>query len=242
MEQCSLSNFTISSGHNIQIPSFLIQAYTIINENAKIEGLFRISGSIQKQKLLAARIEKSGYFGVHDHIHDVTALVKKFFRDLPVMILGDKEMQTTLSNCLKTGIYASRCIRLALLMLPPLHLYTLVSFLQLLKRLTQFESANKMNAYAFAVVVTPILMPVKEKSEANKIKSFVQIIQLLIEDATKVGIIPQRTLVRYCLMRKKSRYFSVFHIVILFQHFKKFFIGPSETCLTKTKQLFCICF
>lgn len=150
----------------------------------------------------------------HDHVHDVTALIKKFFRDLPEMILGDKEMQNTLKQCLQTGFYASRCIRLTLLMLPPLHLYTLVSFLQLLKQISEFENKNKMNAYALAVVVAPSLMPVIENNEAGKIGSFVQIIKILIEDAKKVGIIPQRTLARYCLKKKKSRYILVLIILL----------------------------
>lgn len=205
LEQCALTSYTLSSGHAIPIPSFLVQAYCIIKSHANVEGIFRLSGNIQLQKQMISRIENGGIFEPNDNIHNVTNVVKHFFRDLPSLILGDKSMQETLIACLNTGIYASRCIRIALLMLPALELYTLVSFLELLKQLTKSQNQNKMDPYALAVVVCPDILPILEIEDANKIEMFIRIIQILIEDADKVGIVPQKTLTRYCLEKKKSR-------------------------------------
>lgn len=213
LEECELASFTISSGHIVSIPSFLVQAYSIISNNTNVEGIFRLTGNIQAQKQLTTRIENGGNFEVDDHIHDVVSLVKKFFREMPVVILGDKEMQDTLSKCLKTGIYASRCIRVALLMLPSLQLYMLVSFLQLLNRITKSRNQNKMDAYALAAVVAPNLT-----DDLGKTEMFIQITKILIEDADKVGMLPRKTLARYCLAKKKSRYLLLKSSIFLYLH------------------------
>ncbi|XP_063709066.1 inactive Rho GTPase-activating protein 11B-like [Culicoides brevitarsis] len=203
LEQCPLSSYTLKSGHQVLIPTFLANAYDLINNSLETEGLFRISGNLQSQKRLFAAIQKDPHaISKEENIHDVTGLVKQFFRDLPTAILGDKEMQDTLTQCMKTEIYASRCMRVALLMLPPLHLYTLTSFLQLLRKISLHANENKMDSYALAVCVTPNLMPVVDKNELGKLSGFIDIVKILIENANKMGVVMPRTLRAY--IKKKS--------------------------------------
>lgn len=172
-------------------------------------GLFRISSNERKMKEIINRLEEGGTFLPHDDIHDIVGVVKQFFNNLPKMILSDDGIQKTLRRCLSTEIYSKRCLRLVLLLLPELELYAIASFLQLIRRLLNINQEEHMDAYGFAVCIAPSLMPLFDPKDLSQMNVHIQIIQLLIEDANKIAIVPPKTLIQYCFDRKKSRYIII---------------------------------
>lgn len=75
------------------------------------------------------------------------------------------------------------------LLLPNAVLNTLVYFMQFLHLVSLHSTANKMSTKNLAIIFAPGLMPVNENF-GQRLNSHVQIIELLIENAHEIGMIP----------------------------------------------------
>lgn len=83
---------------------------------------------------------------------------------------------------------------MAVLMLNPICLSTLAYFMQFLGEIAANSDTNKMSFSNLAVILTPGIMPVKEGSHQNRLSSHFKVLELLLENADKIGIVPQRLL------------------------------------------------
>jgi hypothetical protein len=109
----------------------------------------------------------SGFDGAN--VHDVTALVKQFFRELPEPLFTSMYHDTFI-RCyqIEDPEVATRAILLLCLLLPSEHLSTLRFIMKLLSRITEYVESNKMDSTNLAVVLAPNIMHVNSKSETMK--------------------------------------------------------------------------
>lgn len=115
-------------------------------------------------------------------------MVKLFFRELPEPLLS-QHIQESLLRALLIGEERIKAILMTCLLLPPLTINTLAFFLQFLKTVADNSPQNKMSVENLAIVFTPGLMPFWDISSI-RFKNHVKVIQMLIENADKIGVLP----------------------------------------------------
>lgn len=84
-------------------------------------------------------------------------------------------------------------IKMVCLLLPIRHLTTLIYFMQFLNAVSQHSNQNKMSIKNLAILFAPGLMPITENI-GQRLISHVQIIEILIEHAPDLGIVPDAVL------------------------------------------------
>lgn len=129
----------------------------------------------------------------HTHsVIDVANILKYFFRELPEALLPTGNFQECILRCLLCkGSHERRitAIKLVCLLLPLRHLNTLVYFMQFLNAVSQHSNQNKMSVKNLAIIFAPGLMPLLE-NVGQRLLSHVQIVEILIENAQDLGVIP----------------------------------------------------
>nr|CAD7407673.1 unnamed protein product [Timema poppensis] len=182
----------LNSGATVVIPSFVLDACSNIKQSIQTEGLFRKAGSAARQKEIKALLDNGGHLAPHHHVIDVANLLKLFFRDLPEPLLPIA-FHDVFIRCLLLKDEALQGVLLTCLLLPTIHLNTIAFFMEFLKEVTVHHVNNKMDARNLAIIVTPSLMPVEEKLALQcgaRLNHHVQIVQMLIEHAEKIGELP----------------------------------------------------
>lgn len=79
-----------------------------------------------------------------------------------------------------------------MLLLPPISVNTLAYFLQFLEVVIKHSDANLMTCDNLVRVLTPTIMPVPLNSPQQRLTSHFKVVELLIENATKIGVVPGR--------------------------------------------------
>ncbi|XP_060585598.1 rho GTPase-activating protein gacU-like isoform X2 [Ruditapes philippinarum] len=180
------------------VAKFLVDAAEIILENIDNEGVFRKSGAVSRQKEIKQQLENgTGFVGAN--VHDVTALVKQFFRELPEPLFTST-YHDTFVRChqIEDKELSTRAILLLCLLLPAEHISTLQFTLRLLAKITQHAEKNKMDSTNLAVVIAPNIMHVNSKTETMKsceerlLQVQTSVVELLIEHAEEVGMIDEQ--------------------------------------------------
>lgn len=140
------------------------------------------------------QLESGNPLGNH-HVIDIANIIKLFFRELPEALIPPGNLQETILRCLmcKTGDQIN-AIMMALLLLPPISLDTLVYFLQFLKEISLHSSLNKMTIDNLAIIFAPGLMPLLPECVGQRLNSHVRVIKLLIEYSHCFGKIPDTIL------------------------------------------------
>lgn len=151
----------LSSGAIVHVPVFVSQAAAYLDKFMSQEGLFRKAGSHVRQKELMARLDNGGALGDKNHAIDVANCLKTFFRDLPEPLIpyGYHDLFV---RCLMLHNRRVDALLLACLLLPPHHLNTLAFFMGFLRRVSLYESQNKMGIDNLAKVIGPNVMPLQE--------------------------------------------------------------------------------
>lgn len=130
-----------------------------------------------------------------DHTHnviDVANILKYFLRELSEALLPPGNFQETILRCLLCKGSNERritAIKMVCLLLPQRHLNTLVYFMQFLNVVSQHSNQNKMSIKNLAIIFAPGLMPLLENN-GQRLVAHVQIIEILIENAYDLGIVP----------------------------------------------------
>lgn len=213
------------------------------------EGIFRKTGSVKKQKLLQEHLEKGGSIDKSHNVLDVANLLKTFFRELPEPLIPAGAVQEGLLRCLiHFSSYEEKCEALMMLMLllPPISVNTLAYFLQFLEVIIKNSATNLMSTDNLVKVLTPTLMPVPSNAPQKRLMSHFKVIELLIENANLLGVVPDRMLKKDNLLvapslteeqkKKKRRSRSVNR---MFNGFRKIVgaIGSSSESLDKSEEL-----
>lgn len=96
-------------------------------------------------------------------------------------------------------------IKMVCLLLPTVNLNTLVYFMQFLNFVSLYSSTNRMSIKNLAIIMTPNLMPIVE-IVGQRFNSHVQVIEILIEHAHEIGLVPENLLARIpnCLLSETS--------------------------------------
>lgn len=132
------------------------------------------------------------------NVIDIASILKYFFRELPEPLLPPGNFQETILRCLLCKGTTERkitAIQMVCLLLPNAVLNTLVYFMQFLNLVSLHSTANKMSTKNLAIIFAPGLMPVNENF-GQRLNSHVQIIELLIDNAHEIGIIPSELINR----------------------------------------------
>lgn len=213
------------------------------------EGLFRKTGSVRKQKLIQEHLEKGGSIDRSHNVLDIANLLKTFFRELPEPLIPQGVIQEGLLRCLiHFSSYEEKCEALMMLMLllPPISVNTLAYFLQFLEVVVRHSNMNLMSTENLVKVLTPTLMPVPSNAPQKRLISHFKVIELLIENANLLGVVPDRMLKKENLpvvpllteeQKKKKRRSGSLNRV--FSGFRKIVgaIGSSSESLDKSEEL-----
>lgn len=128
--------------------------------------------------------------GKDHHVVDVANILKLFFRELPDPIFPPGNIQDSVLRCLLCGDRKINALRLTCLLLPSLSLNTLAFFMQFLHTVSVHSERNKMTVSNLAIIFAPGLMPTTEILP-QRLNSHCKIIQMLIENANEIGIVPR---------------------------------------------------
>jgi len=178
------------------VPKFLVDSATFLQQHISTEGLFRKSGSVQRQKVLKQKADL-GEELQNVQPHDVASLVKQFFRQLPEPLLTNH-----LYDCfVKTQRLDEEgdqveAVLLLCLLLPIAHLTTLQFIMRFLAKVASCSQQSKMGTNNLAIVLTPNLIH-SAKKEGNcpasekQLKEQTAVIDLLLQHADKIGLVSE---------------------------------------------------
>ncbi|XP_041351525.1 uncharacterized protein LOC121370398 [Gigantopelta aegis] len=188
------------------VPKFLVDAADHIKKNVDLEGIFRKSGVVSRQKELKQQTEEGKELDV-SNVNDLTGLIKQFFRELPEPLFTSLYHDSFI-KCyqLANDISVTSAILLLCLLLPAEHLSTLQFIMQLFGFIAKHCDQNKMDAANLAVVMAPNLMHVNSKSEKMNsteeklLQIQTSIVELLVKNADCIGMISESLYQRQALM------------------------------------------
>ncbi|XP_044263931.1 rho GTPase-activating protein gacJJ-like [Tribolium madens] len=236
LRSLSTETVTLKTGQQIAVPKLVHELCSFILAKVSTEGLFRKEGSKVRQNEIKLLLNGGGAVDSNYHIIDVAALLKMFLRELPEPLIpyGYHELFLRCA-LLEKGKVRKEALLLACLLLPLEHLNTLSYLLQFFYDVTQHSFSNKMNTYNLAIVISPAIFPIEEKLTPYNMQmrtaKFCDIVQILIENAPEVGILPEGIIERLGsnssvdLKKKKRRSGS---LTRMFNGLKKIVGGKSE--------------
>ncbi|KAH9491963.1 Rho GTPase-activating protein 18 [Bulinus truncatus] len=172
-------------------------------EGLDTEGVFRVSASDARTKLLRQDLEESlykGYFSWGDAgVHDVAVVFKQFLRELPVPLLSNEYFDafpqiTNIPDLLKQ----LKALNLLIILLTDEHRNTLRVLLTFLRKIVSHSNANKMGLNNIAMIMAPNLFlahaRIKEKldleTELKKAEGTSKIVKMLIHYQDSLWTVP----------------------------------------------------
>lgn len=194
-------DMVVSEETGIPVPWFLKLTTHFLLENKCSDGLFRKTGSISRQRELRRTLENGGNLK-GAQVHDVAAILKQWFRELPETVVP-KSLNELIIRCMhlqSTELHV-QAFQLVCLLLPPEHLHVLQHTLLFLSVVAEESGANRMDAHNLAVVMAPNLltsrceaMPPKKARALLKmceqLQSQTLFVELMIANAAQVGQLP----------------------------------------------------
>ncbi|CAL1270240.1 unnamed protein product [Larinioides sclopetarius] len=203
----SLADQELISDCDSVLPKFIVSSISYLREHSNKVGLFRKAGSNARQRELRLKLEK-GEDICGSEPNDVASLLKQWLRELPEPLIP-QYMHDLFIRCQQLDNVENKITAnlLTCLLLPPNHLYTLKYLLSFLADFAAHSDENMMGSYNLALCIAPnifVLNDSADKTSTNLVHIHVSIIQLLIENATKVGSIPEFVTFQHSLQEGKS--------------------------------------
>ncbi|KAL7051447.1 hypothetical protein ACKWTF_004471 [Chironomus riparius] len=196
----AVDNALFSNGQCSAVPRFVLQACQKIQKESKTEGIFRKTGSVKKQQEIKDYLENGGSLNdKHFNVIDIANLLKKYFRELPEPLIPQGTIQDTL---IKSLIYCTKyedkveALLMTCMFLSPIAVNTLAYFLQFLEVIIKHSSENFMTLDNLVKVLTPTIMPLPLNAPEKRLQSHFKVLELLIENANLIGVIPDRMIKR----------------------------------------------
>lgn len=189
------------------VPPIVLQAIEYLRSNGlHVLGIFRVGGSKKRMKQMRDQFdsgEKTEFKEDDDNPHDVAALFKEYFRDLPEPLLT----RDLYSSFLETQSFKNQetqimALRLLCCLLPIPNRDTLKVLLEFLAEVAQYSedtkddkgveiSGNKMNSKNLAIIIGPNILHkvkgqhhdflVEDKARADERKEVIEVVQDMIE-------------------------------------------------------------
>ncbi|CAN9497746.1 unnamed protein product [Ophioblennius macclurei] len=163
----------------------------IESRGLKSEGLYRISGFTESVEEVKMGFDKDGEktdisVNAYEDINIITGALKLYLRDLPVPVISYDAYPRFIEAAKLTDAEKKlEAFREALALLPPSHIETLKYLMAHLKRVTQNEKFNLMNAENLAIVFGPTLMRAPNLdaiTALNDIRHQRQVVEVLIKN------------------------------------------------------------
>uniref|UniRef100_A0A8C2GMP2 Chimerin 1 n=1 Tax=Cyprinus carpio TaxID=7962 RepID=A0A8C2GMP2_CYPCA len=157
----------------------------------KSEGLYRISGFSDLIEDVKLSFDRDGEradisVNVYEDINVITGALKLYFRDLPIPVITyDAYPRFIEAAKLTDSDERLEALHEALKQMPPAHCETLRYLMAHLKRVTQNEKHNLMNAENLGIVFGPTLMRAPDldaMTALNDIRYQRQVVELLIKN------------------------------------------------------------
>lgn len=177
-----------------RVPVFLVRAGQALEEYLQVEGIFRKNGAVGRQRKLRELLDAGSPLPADVVVHDLTSLVKQFFRDLPEpLITNDLAPAFIQASCQENEYERIRLILLLCLVMPPDHLETLTFIVLLLQHIACEAENNKMDAHNLAVCLAPNFFrnPADQAPCAKRAVIEVSIVETLINKAQDIGSLPE---------------------------------------------------
>ncbi|GFT44876.1 rho GTPase-activating protein 11A [Nephila pilipes] len=187
----SLGEQEWTSDFDYLLPKFIASSTTYLQNFTKEVGIFRKAGSKARQRELRLRLEKGEVLDGSEP-NDVAALLKQWLRELPEPLIP-QYMYDLFVRCQQLDNIENRITAslLACLLLPPDHLHTFKYLMCFLAEFAASSDINKMGSHNLALIMAPNIFILNtnavDKSSSNLVQIHACIIQLLIENAMKIG-------------------------------------------------------
>ncbi|OWR43611.1 rho GTPase activating protein [Danaus plexippus plexippus] len=185
-------------------------------DNVTQEGIFRRTGSLNRQQELRQLLVTGSSLGLDDSkfsVHDCASVLKGFLAELPQPLLMDQYYQTycTLASQYPPNAESSEeklltALQLLLLLLAPSHRNFLERLLSLLHLVADNEASNRMSPDTLATMFTPhLLCPRKLSPETFHADSIAlsPLISFMIRQCSRLFLAPSR------LATDAAAYFTV---------------------------------
>lgn len=167
------------------------------------EGIFRISGSMTRQKELRILLRQDRPLDLDDgvySVHDCATVLKGLFAELPEPLLTEihypiycRIAELRNSNSSFTDSKLLHLLQLILLLLPSINRTILKDLLNLLNKVASLENINKMSYGNLAKVFTPHLICSKKITPTEQVinlKSIIELVAFMIKNESKLFEIP----------------------------------------------------
>ncbi|KYO26580.1 rho GTPase-activating protein 6-like isoform A [Alligator mississippiensis] len=166
-------------------------------------GIFRVGSSKKRVQQLREEFDQGldVFLDEHQSVHEVAALLKEFFRDMPDSLIPRKLYTAFVSTASVKGMAQLLTLQLLVYLLPPCNSDTLYRLLQFLNKVAQHAEnvtgpdgqeilGNKMTASNLATIFGPNLL---QREKLLERESSV----MEIEDTTMVILVVQRLIENY---------------------------------------------
>uniref|UniRef100_A0A8C9NU24 Rho GTPase activating protein 36 n=1 Tax=Serinus canaria TaxID=9135 RepID=A0A8C9NU24_SERCA len=143
-------------------------------------GIFRVGSSKKRVQQLREEFDRGldVFLDEHQNVHDVAALLKEFFRDLPDSLIPRELYGAFLSTASLEGQAQLDTLQLLLFLLPPCHSDTLLRLLRFLAKVAQHAESswdpqgrqipgNKMTVSNLATVFGPNILQKEKPGEKD---------------------------------------------------------------------------
>jgi len=196
---------------DVLVPKLVVSACKFIEENVHIEGIYRMSGSAARQKVMRKELDTFDKdfreMSPPPSVLDVASLLKQFLRELPLPIVPRIFHQIIASSFSSPPHIKLENLCMCLLLIPADHLACLSFLLHHLATVARSSDHNKMTATNLAIVLTPNLLPIQDAQTGptnlvnnkvdkktvdlnnQKLKLHTSILEFLIVNHTSVGYV-----------------------------------------------------
>ncbi|XP_065184125.1 uncharacterized protein LOC135814859 [Sycon ciliatum] len=176
------------------VPRVLVHMIAFLDNHREAEGIFRISGTNRRLKLLRNSICQQRIVEDPSHPvnpHDVACLLKHFFRDIPGLLLTREclnDMMTAAGRFENDDDSLAAVLLELCLLLPELNLSTLRFASTFFNRVATDCHRNKMPIDNLACVLTPNLMG--PSGPGLVLTRQTRVVGLLLAHAWRIGFVP----------------------------------------------------
>lgn len=143
--------------------------------------------------------------------HDIAALVKQFFRELPDPLLT-RRMCPAFIKCISLNQSDSiPAAALCCLLLPDEHLRVLKYFVDFISEMANHSLESKMTLSNLAIIFAPNLTTNsshKEKNGEKTLKDYTQIVDLIFKNAHLIGMVPDALFNKAMTMNQEGGFYS----------------------------------
>ncbi|XP_033150756.1 rho GTPase-activating protein conundrum [Drosophila busckii] len=150
------------------VPQFLEALLAeLIQRGAKEEGILRVAGQKHKTEIIYNELETSFYTNPEKFshllnsasVHELSALLKRWLRELPQPLLSSELIQLYYQCHALPPKDQIMALSILCLMLPHENRNTLRSILRFLNSIIYFKDVNKMNLHNVSTIIAPSFFP-----------------------------------------------------------------------------------